>query len=99
MIVGINDADAEQAAHRSKGKFPNYALMKISAYHKKHGDSVEWFNPLNCYDTVYSSKVFTFSRSKYEDYLPENTLRGGRDTGFLKTRKLTETIRSPRSMS
>ena len=26
--------------------YPNLALMKISAYHKARGDSVEWYNPL-----------------------------------------------------
>lgn len=26
--------------------FPNIPLMKISAYHKKNGDDVGWYNPL-----------------------------------------------------
>lgn len=45
--------------------FPNLALMKISAYHKKQGDSVEWYNPFNYYDKLYIAKVFSFT----EDYL------------------------------
>lgn len=40
--------------------FPNLALMKISAFHKKQGDTVEWVNYFEKYDKVYLSKVFTF---------------------------------------
>jgi len=42
------------------------------------GDTVEWWKPLFQYDKVYSSKVFTFSPEN--EYLPENTIRGG--TGY-----------------
>lgn len=37
--------------------------MKLSAYHKKIGDSVEWYEPLlsGHMDRVYMSKVFTFT--------------------------------------
>jgi hypothetical protein len=38
--------------------FPNLALMKISAWHKARGDTVEWWIPLEHYDVVYVSKVF-----------------------------------------
>ena len=58
--------------------FPNYALMKISAWHKAQGDEVEWFNALMPYDRVYSSKVFTFTPE--DPYLPPDTVRGG--TGY-----------------
>lgn len=37
------------------------ALMRISAWHKRRGDSVEWWNGFCHYDIVYMSKVFTFS--------------------------------------
>ena len=53
MIIGLHDAD--------KNKFPNYALMKLSAYHKSLGDEVEMWNPEKNYDKIYSSKVFTFT--------------------------------------
>ena len=78
MFVAIHDADA---AHlHAKSKFPNYALMKISQYHKLRGDTVEWFIPLNAhlYDKVYSSKVFDFTEE--DPYLPPNTIKGG--TGY-----------------
>lgn len=75
MLIGLHDADAEHIRHKS---FPNYALMKISAWHKAQGDVVEWWNPLKQYDWVYSSKVFDFTPDN--PYLPENTIRGG--TGY-----------------
>ena len=70
VLVGLHDSDATD--------FPNYALMKISAWHKQQGDSVEWWNPLLKYDRVYSSKVFTFTPEC--PYLPEDTIKGG--TGY-----------------
>ena len=48
MRIGLHDSDATG--------FPNLALMKLSAWHKAQGDSVEWWNPLVTYDRVY----FTF---------------------------------------
>lgn len=73
MNVGLHDSD--------KTDFPNYALMKISAWHKAQGDNVEWWNPLLTYDRVYSSKVFTFTPEN--PYLPENTIKGGTGYGIL----------------
>lgn len=67
MIVGLHDSD--------NTGFPNYALMKISAYHKAQGDTVEWWNPMLQYDRVYSAKVFTFTPEC--GYLPPDTIRGG----------------------
>lgn len=70
MKIGLHDADAN--------KFPNYALMKISAWHKLRGDDVEGWNPIERYDRVYSSKVFTFTPEN--QYLPPDTIKGG--TGY-----------------
>ena len=72
MNIGLHDAENEYLKHKT---FPNYALMKISAWHKQKGDSVEWWNPLYKYDCVYSSKVFDFTPDN--PYLPEDTIRGG----------------------
>ena len=80
MNIGLHDSD--------KTDFPNYALMKISAWHKAHGDTVEWWNPLLTYDKVYSSKVFTFTPEN--PYLPENTIKGG--TGYGKYAELPPEI-------
>ena len=70
MKIGLHDSDSTV--------FPNLALMKLSAWHKVHGDSVEWWNPLVTYDRVYSSKVFSFTPEC--DYLPPDTIKGG--TGY-----------------
>lgn len=61
MRIGLIDVDS----HR----FPNIPLMKISAWHKSRGDTVEWYEALfhsigKPFDIVYISKVFSFS----EDY-------------------------------
>ena len=76
MHVGLHDSD--------KTRFPNLALMKISAWHKAHGDTVEWWEPMLQYDRVYSSKVFTFTPEN--PYLPEDTIKGG--TGYGKLEEL-----------
>ena len=43
--------------------FPNIPLMKISAWHKAKGDSVEWYDPMfsDHKDKVYMAKVFSSS--------------------------------------
>lgn len=55
MKIGLIDVDGHN--------FPNLPLMKLSAYHKSIGDSVEWYNPLisGHLDKVYMSKVFSFT--------------------------------------
>ena len=77
MRVGLHDAEQEYLKHKT---FPNYALMKISAYHKARGDSVEWWSPVltNTFDLIYSSKVFDFTPEN--PYLPPSAIRGG--TGY-----------------
>lgn len=60
MRIGLIDVDG----HR----YPNLVLMKISAWHKRRGDSVEWWNGLAPrYDQVYMSKVFS------DTYTPDET--------------------------
>ena len=55
--VGLIDVDGHH--------FPNLALMRISAYHKAHGDHVEWWmGDLFHYDIVYKSRVFSDAYSK-----------------------------------
>lgn len=60
MRIAIHDADAEHL--KAKNKFPNYALMKISAYHKERGDTVEWFNALEA--NMYDKQAFFQSHRK-----------------------------------
>lgn len=74
-MIALHDAEKEHFKHKT---FPNYTLMKISAYHRQQGDEVEWWNPLYRYDRIYSSKVFDFT--PVDPYLPDDTIRGG--TGY-----------------
>ena len=69
-MIGLHNSD--------RTSFPNYALMKLAAYHKAQGDRVEWWIPMVDYDRVYSSKVFTFTAE--EQMLPPDTIKGG--TGY-----------------
>lgn len=72
MRVSLHDSD--------RTRFPSLPLMKISAWHKAQGDTIERFIPLmfDCYDRVYSSKVFSFT--KEEPNLPRSAVLGG--TGY-----------------
>lgn len=81
MLIGLHDADTSWLMKKKpRGqKFPNLALMKISAWHKAAGDTVEWWKgPLFRYDRVYSSKVFDFTPEN--DDLPPDAIKGG--TGY-----------------
>ena len=54
-------------------------MMKVSAYHKTLGDDVETYSPLEHYDVVYASKVFSFTDdidSSYEVYA-DKIIKGG----------------------
>ncbi len=55
MKIGLIDVDGHN--------FPNLPLMKLSAWHKAQGDSVEWYDPMfsGHMDKVYLSKVFSFT--------------------------------------
>lgn len=55
MKVGLIDVDGHN--------YPNLPLMKLSAWHKTQGDSVEWYKPMisEHLDIVYMSKVFSFT--------------------------------------
>lgn len=80
--IGIIDVDGT--------KFPNLALMKISAWHKQQGDNVEFANPLfGNYDRVYQSKVFTFTPDTNDIFNCE-VIKSG--TGYDITSKLPDEI-------
>ena len=83
MEIGLIDVDGHN--------FPNFALMKISAWHKAKGDNVEWAQPVDLftqkhYDRIYASKIFTFSPDvDYKQYLYTELQKGG--TGYdIKSR-------------
>ena len=65
--------------------YPNLALMKISAYHKAQGDTVEWYNGIDHYDKAYAAKVFTFTPD-YGYYINADQVeRGGTGYDIHKT--------------
>lgn len=78
MKIGLIDVDGHN--------YPNLALMKISAWHKKKGDVVKWYEPLfdgfpqNQLDRVYMSKVFTFTPDFEFPINAKEVIRGG--TGY-----------------
>lgn len=72
--IGLIDVDGGK-------KFPNIALMKISAYHKQKGDEVGWYFPFDTrYDKVYMSKVFSFTPDFDECINADEVIKGG--TGY-----------------
>lgn len=82
MRIGLIDVDGHN--------FPNIALMKISKYHKKLGDQVEWWNGLVKYDIVYMSKVFDFTSDIQSVIQSEKIIKGG--TGYSLDIKLDDEI-------
>lgn len=71
MRIGLIDCDS----HR----FPNIPLMKISAWHKQQGDSVEWYQPMfsGHMDRVYVSKVFSFTPDYEYPIYADEIIKGG----------------------
>ena len=84
MKIGLIDVDGHN--------FPNLALMKLSAWHKSQGDSVEWCFPLARYDIVYQSKVFDETYSPDIEWTPmaDKIIKGG--TGYGLDNKLPDEI-------
>ena len=84
MKIGLIDVDGHN--------FPNLALMKISAWHKARGDSVEWWWGWGQYDRVYISKVFdeTYSKDIIDPLNAKEIIWGG--TGYGLDNKLPEEI-------
>jgi hypothetical protein len=84
MNIGLIDVDGHN--------FPNIALMKISAWHKARGDTVEWCFPLAHYDIVYQSKVFDETYTPDIDWYPnaDKVIKGG--TGYGLDNTLPEEI-------
>lgn len=82
MIIGLHDSD--------KTKFPNLALMKISVWYKKHGDTVSFFKPNQNYDKIYSGKVFSFTDTDKNLPNDERVSKGG--TGYNMEMKLSDEV-------
>ena len=75
MYIGLYDADGHN--------YPSLPLMKISAYHKAQGDTVEWCIPMMHYDRVYVARVFGDEYTSFDDgmlFNADEVFFGG--TGF-----------------
>lgn len=84
MKVGLIDVDGHH--------YPNLALMKLSAWHKAQGDTVEWWWGWGQYDRVYMSKVFdeTYTPDIPEPVNAAEIIKGG--TGYGLGNKLPDEI-------
>lgn len=75
MRVGLISVDSHN--------FPNLPLMKLSAWHKQKGDSVEWYIPIQHgfpnppLDRVYMSKVFSFTPDYWDFVNAKEVIKGG----------------------
>jgi hypothetical protein len=82
MKIGLIDVDGHN--------FPNLALMKISAWHKKQGDNVE-FATIGHYNKIYMSKVFTYTSDFEMGFLTaDKIIKGG--TGYKIYENLPDEI-------
>jgi len=84
MKIALVDVDSRH--------FPNLALMRLSAWHKQQGDSVEWWNGFTHYDRVYLSKVFTFTPDFNTQINADEIVTGG--TGYKDYRSLPPEVES-----
>ena len=84
MKIGLIDVDGHH--------YPNLALMKLSAWHKARGDTVEWWWGWGQYDRVYMSKVFdeTYTPDIPEPLNVKEIIKGG--TGYGLDNKLPEEV-------
>lgn len=84
MKIGLIDVDGHN--------FPNLALMKLSAWHKQQGDTVEWHWGFGEYDRVYIAKVFdtTYTPDVDEPVNTKEIIKGG--TGYDLENRLPDEI-------
>jgi len=84
MKIGLIDVDSHH--------YPNLALMKLSAWHRSRGDTVEWWWGCGQYDRVYMSKVFdeTYTPDIPEPVNAAEIIKGG--TGYGLDNKLPDEI-------
>ena len=86
MDIGLIDVDGHN--------YPNFALMRISAYYKQRGHSVEWAKKKDSgahYNIIFASKIFTFSPDfDEEEYSADDIIEGG--SGYNISSKLPTEI-------
>lgn len=88
MKIGLIDVDQ----HYKTAKYPNLALMKLSAWHKAQGDNVDWWWGFDHYDRVYMSKVFdeTYTKDVIPPINADEIIKGG--SGYGLENKLPDEI-------
>ncbi len=74
MRIGLVDVDGHNC--------PSLPLMKLSAWHKQQGDTVEWYDQLfhsigEPFDKVYMSKVFSFTPDFPYHVNAKEVIKGG----------------------
>ena len=74
MRIGLVDVDGHN--------FPSLPLIKLSAWHKQQGDTVEWYDQLfhsigEPFDKVYMSKVFSFTPDFPYHVNAKEVIKGG----------------------
>lgn len=84
MRIGLIDVDSHN--------FPNLCLMKLSEYHTRRGDRVEWWDTAKQYDLVYKSRVFTdtYSKDTIQVNNADKVIQGG--TGYGPSENLPHEI-------
>ncbi len=89
MKIGLIDVDGHH--------YPNFALMKLAAWHRAHGDEVEWADAMfgSEYDRIYRSKIFTFTPDDNTPWKCE-VINGG--TGYDIKSRLPEAIERSTAM-
>lgn len=89
MKIGLIDVDQH---NMRRPKYPNLALMKLSAWHKAQGDEVEWWWGFTHYDRVYMSRVFddTYVKDVPEPPNADEIVKGG--TGYSLHGELPDKI-------
>lgn len=86
--IGLIDVDTKYP-----NPFPNLALCKIAAFHRKRGYEVGWCVSINEheYEKIYVSSVFTFNvNTDKTNWIPGRAVKGG--TGFDIGSKLPDEI-------
>lgn len=77
MIISLHDID--------RTGWPNLALMKLSAWHKAHGDTVLPLNSGSPADRRYASAVFSWNRREAEKWAQLGAVVGGSGVNLTNT--------------
>lgn len=77
-----------------KSHFPNIPLMKLSAWHKSQGDTVEWYDPMfsDRFDRVYIAKVFDWTSDYRYEIRADEIIKGGIGWGIDKDNPLPNEV-------